>query len=139
MAIQRYNHTIERILNGGLSMSSMMAMLLNSSATFVASHTTVNQVSNTGAYSVGGNGWTASGMPFAGEAYSIVDTNDAMYDMDNLSVTASGGSIGPASAVLLFIGTTPLFFQAFDTPQEAGNGTPFLININASGLFRIAG
>lgn len=139
MAIQRYNHTINQILGGGLTMTNLQAMLLDEDATFVASHTTVNQVSNTGAYSVGGNGWTAAGMSFAGEAYSIVDTDDAMFDLDNLSVTASGGSIGPASAVLLFIGTVPLFFQAFDTPQEAGNGTPFLININANGLFRVVG
>lgn len=139
MAMQRYNHTIRKLVNGDVVIGALKAMLLNASATFDATHTTVAQVSNTGAYEVSGNGWDTGGEAFSGEAWTTVDTDDAMLDADNISVTASGGNIGPASAVLILYDTIPLFYQAFDSPQTAGSGTPFLLSVSASGLVRITG
>lgn len=139
MALQRYNHTIRKLLDGTVTIANMKAMLLSSSASFDATHTTVNQVSNTGGYEVSGNGWDSGGEAVANAAWSTVDTDDAMLDADNLSVTATGGNIGPASAALLLVGTVPLFYQAFGSPQTAGSGTPFLLSINANGICRVTG
>lgn len=139
MALQRYNHTINQIVSGAVDVTDLKVMLLDNNAVFDPTHTSIDEVSNSGAYEVYGNGWTQGGEPFANAAFSIVDTSNSMFDMDNLAVTATGGNIGPANAALLFVNNIPLFFQAFDAPQEAGDGTPFLININANGLFRMVG
>lgn len=137
MAIQRYNHTILEFLKKSVVETGMKAMLLNSSATFNATHTLVTQVNNAGAYEVSGNGWDLGGEVLADAAWAIYNTNGAWLDASDISVLATGGAIGPASAVLILYGTLPLFFQSFASPQEAGDGTPMLLRFNANGIVRV--
>lgn len=142
VTISRYNHSAKLMLNKEIVYTTLKVMLLNASATFTATHTTLSQVNNTGAYQVSGNGWTAGGETLASAAITIVDTNDAMLDATDISKTASGGSIGPASAAVIYDDThasdAPLWYVDFGGAKEAGVGTDFKVNLNASGLFRIA-
>lgn len=136
MALQRYNHTLQKFLDQSVNLTTLKAMLLNASAGFNASHTAVTSVTNAGAYEVSGNGWDSGGEPLT-LTISTVDTDGAMVDFDNLSITATGGAIGPAYSILIYSGTLPLFFETFASAQEAGEGTPMNVNFNASGLFRV--
>lgn len=146
VTISTYNHTARKLL--ALSITNEAANfyceLLNSSASFSATHTTKAQVDNSGAYEVSGNGWPAGGQPLASVAVTTVTTNDAMIDAADISVTATGGAIGPASAALIYVnegnaGTTltPLWFVNFGESKTAPVGTVFPVVINASGLAQI--
>jgi hypothetical protein len=116
-------------------------MLLDGTTAFNATHTTVAAASDTANDEVDGNGWTTGGEPIADLAVTVVSTSGAMIDATDISVTATGGDIGPASAALIYVdegglGTTltPLFHVAFDAPKTALSGFPFLIVWNASGI-----
>lgn len=141
VTISRYNHTARKFASGDITLGSLKLMLLNDSATFTAGNTTLNQVTNSGAYQVSGNGWTAGGEVLANAAITTVATNGAMLDADDISKEASGGPIGPAYKAVIYddadANDAPLWFIDFDGSQTAGQGTDFRITINASGIFRI--
>jgi hypothetical protein len=140
-----YNHTAKKLLD--LSMvdeaANFYVMLLDNTTEFSAAHTTVAAASDSGNDEVDGNGWTTGGENLENVAVTTVDTNDAMIDCDNVSVTATGGAIGPASAAIVYVdegnaGTTlsPLFHVLFDSARTATEGNPFNVNIHANGLSR---
>ncbi len=142
VTISRYNHTAKKLLNKEVTYTTLKAMLLNATATFTATHTALTQVTNAGAYEVSGNGWAAGGETFGSVAVTVVDTNDAMLDANDISKTAAGGPIGPAYGCVIYDDTdasdAPLWFVNFDGSREAGEGTDFKIVLNASGLYRTA-
>jgi len=68
--------------------------------------------------------------------------DNAKVDMNDWSVTASGGSIGPARYAVLWDDTAandPIIY-IFDLGENktAGDGTDFKITIDANGLFTMA-
>lgn len=134
-----YNHTLKLFLNQEVDVDALKVMLLDGTAAFDATHTSVNQVSNTGAYEVDGNGWDTGGEALASEAVTVVSTSGAMLDAADLEVTATGGAIGPADAALILDATnaTPLFFIDFGESKTADEGTPFKVTFNANGLARV--
>jgi hypothetical protein len=139
VTITLYNHTVKKLVNEEFDLSTLKVMLLNATAeaAFSAAHTTLAQVAGaSNVNEVSGNGWTTGGIALANAAVSIVTTNDAKLDADDISVTASGGSIGPAEAAVIYddTGDVPLAFIDFDGTQEAGVGTDFKIIWNASGI-----
>lgn len=140
VTISRYNHTVKKLLNKEIDYTTLKMMLLNNSATFTASHTALASVNNTGAYEVSGNGWTVGGIALASVAVTVVATNDAMLDANDISVTATGGSIGPAYKAVIYddTGDVPLWFLDFGQVEEAGETTDFKFSFNASGIFRAA-
>lgn len=142
VSISRYNHTAKKLLNKEVTYTTLKAQLLNATATFTATHTTLTQVNNAGAYQVSGNGWTAGGELLGSVAVTVVDTNDAMLDAADITKTATGGSIGPAYGCVIYddtdAGDAPLWFINFDGVREAGEGTDFKIVWNASGIYRTA-
>lgn len=128
-----YNHTRKLFANGEVNVSNLKVMLRNAATTFNPAHTSVGQLSGA---EVSGNGWAAGGQPINNAAITITGTNQAKLDGDNISVTATGGPIGPASSAVITDGTTLLFFIDFDGPQQAGETTPFNINWHADGIVR---
>jgi hypothetical protein len=71
-------------------------------------------------------------------AVTTVTTNDAKFDADDASWSASGGSITASYAILYNDTDTddpPVAFIDFGTSESAGTGTNFLIVWNASGIF----
>ena len=63
-----------------------------------------------------------------------------MMDADDVSQTASGGSIGPAYAALVYDSTSnkPLFYIDFGQAQSAGATTDFKIVWDATGLIKFS-
>jgi hypothetical protein len=133
VTINLYDHTAKLFANKEVDFTGLKVVLLDSSGTFTASDT---QYSDISANEVSGNGWSAGGMALSGVAVTNVTTNDAMLDATDLSVTASGGAIGPAeNAVIRDVTNNKLIAHiSFGASQTAGVGTPFLFTWNASGI-----
>lgn len=85
------------------------------------------------------NGYTAGGQLLTGVSITQVGVN-ATFDADNVSWTASGGSIAAAFALLYNDTDTndpPMFRIDFEGTETAGDGTPLNVNWNALGAFRL--
>jgi hypothetical protein len=140
MAMQIYNHTAKLFANSQVTLAALKAMLVGASYTFDATETAMTTAQ---AQEVSGNGWAAGGEAIASAAVTQVTTNDAMLDGDDISKTATGGAIGPASGVVVYDSTgagystrRPLFYYAFPSAKTADSGTPFVITWHANGIAR---
>jgi len=136
ISISLYNHTAKLFADGSLAVGDTYKVKLLSAATFDATHTTLAATGGTEA--TGGTGYTAGGQALANVAVTTVTTNDAKFDADDVTWTASGGSI-TASYAIIYNDTDaddpPLAFIDFDGSQSAGDGTDFKIVWDASGVF----
>jgi hypothetical protein len=142
--VSAYNHTRKKLFD--LSMvdeaSNFYLMLVDGTTAFDATHTTLAAATDSEADEIDGNGWTTGGENLASVAVSIVDTNGAMIDCADVTVTASGGSIAAEYAIIYVdeggAGTTktPLWFYDFGETITANAGTDFEAPINANGLHR---
>ena len=136
VSITLYNHTAKLFADGSLAVGDTYKVKLLSAATFDATHTTLAATGGTEATS--GTGYTSGGQALANVAVTTVTTNDAKFDADDLTWTASGGSI-TASYAIIYNDTDaddpPIAFIDFDGSQSAGDGTDFKIVWNASGIF----
>lgn len=130
-----YNHSAKLFANGEVDLTALKLMLLSNSATFTASHTDIASISSN---EVSGNGWTTGGELLANAAITVVTTNDAMLDADDIEVTATGGSIGPAYKGVIYDSDSdaPLVFIDFDGAKEAGETTPFKVVWHSNGIVR---
>ena len=128
-----YNHTAKLFANGDVDLAACKVMLLNASGTFTASHTAISSIS---ANEVSVNGWDVGGELLASVAVTVTTTNDATLDAADLSITASGGAIGPAENAVIYddTGNYPLVHISFGEAKTADSGTPFAITFNASGI-----
>jgi hypothetical protein len=127
-----YNHTRKLFAAGEVNEANLKVMLVGASYTFAATETALTAITSA---EVSGNGWTAGGETIANAAITAVGA-DAKLDGDDISVTATGGEIGPATALVVVDATSskPLFHYAFPSTQSAGDGTPFNVNWNAAGI-----
>lgn len=133
-----YNHLAKLLLNQEVDFANIRIALLDATGLFVGAHVAKTNVDNAGAREVFGNGWVQGGPTLTNVAVTTVDTNDAMLDADDVSVTATGGAIGPAENALIYDATSlaPLIHVHFGRAHDAGQGTDFLISFNALGLLR---
>lgn len=113
---------------------------INSSGTQSGTHTRYAA----GSYEVYGNGWAVGGPTLANvtqtqAAITDATSNDAMLDADDVVVTASGGSIGPAYKALLYDHTNeyPIAFIDFGGSQAAGDTTDFKVRWNVNGIINL--
>jgi hypothetical protein len=136
VTISLYNHTAKLFAEGSNVPGDTYKVKLYTAATFNATHTTLAGVGGTEATT--GTGYNAGGPSLANVAVTTVTTNDASFDADDVTLTASGGSI-TASFGVLYNDTDandpPLAFIDFDGSQSAGAGTDFKIIWDASGIF----
>lgn len=139
VTISLYNASCRRLAAGEVSLSALRLMLVDGTTAFDASHSTLAAATDSGADEVDGNGWDAGGETLSGVSVSTVTTNDAKLDANDLSVTATGGSIGPAAAGILYddddADDAPLAYIDFDGSQEAEAGADFKVTWNAAGIF----
>ena len=136
VTISLYNHTAARFADGSNAVGDTYKVKLLSAATFDATHTTLAATGGTEATT--GTGYTAGGQALANVAVTTVTTNDAKFDADDLTWTASGGSIDAAYAILYNdtdANDPPVAFIDFGGTESAGDGTDFIIVWNASGIF----
>jgi hypothetical protein len=136
VTISLYNHTAKRFASGENAEGDTYKVKLLTAATFNATHTTL---AGTGGTEVAnGNGYTTGGATLANVAVTTVTTNDAKFDADDVTWSASGGSIAAAYAIVYNDTDTddpPVAFINFDGTETAGDGTDFKIVWNASGIF----
>lgn len=94
-------------------------------------HTAVYQ----GSYEFSGNGWTAGGMLLTTVTAAIRSTSGAALTTDDLSVTATGGDIGPAYGCIIYDATTmnTLWNIDFGQVEQAGQETNMLLVFDPSG------
>lgn len=142
VTVNRYNHTAKLFMNKEVTFTTIKAMLLDSTAVaaFNAAHTDVDDVA--GAESEGhrpnevyGNGWTEGGKLLTTVAVAVRSTNGMALTADDVSVTATGGSIGPARGVLLYDSTSdkPLWLYNFGQDETAGEETDMLLAFDPTG------
>jgi len=136
VTISLYNHTAAKFADGSFAASDTYKVKLMAAATFDATDATLADTGGTEATT--GTGYTAGGQALANVAVTTVTTNDAKFDADDLTWTASGGAI-TAEAAILYNDTDandpPVAFIDFGDTESAGNGTNFIIVWNASGIF----
>lgn len=133
VTISLYNHTAKLFADGSNAVGDTYKVKLFSAATFNATHTTETAAGGT---EISGNGYTTGGATLAGVAVTTVTTNDAMFDANDVTWSASGGSIAAAyGRVYNSTDSTPLAFIDFGGTETAGDGTDFKIVWNASGIF----
>lgn len=136
VTISVYNHTAAKFADGSFAVGDTYKVKLLTAATFDATNTTLAATGGTEV--AGANGYTTGGQALANVAVSTVTTNDAKFDADDVTWTASGGNL-TASYGILFNDTDandpPLAFIDFGGSQTAGDGTQFKIVWNASGIF----
>ena len=136
VTISLYNHTAKLFADGSNAATDTYKLKLYSAATFDATDTTLVGVGGTEATT--GTGYTAGGQALANVAVTTVTTNDAKFDADDVTWTASGGSITAAYGVIYNDTDSddpPLAFIDFDGSQSAGDGTDFKVVWNANGIF----
>jgi len=128
-----YNHTRNLIHSGAVDIDALRVILVGAAYTFAPTETAMTAIE---ANEVHGNGWPEGGAQIENATASVSSTNASTLTGDNISVTATGGDIGPASGLVIYDATngTPLFYYNFPTAQTAGDGTPFNINWHADGI-----
>jgi hypothetical protein len=129
---RQYNHSARKFLAQNVNLATLKVMLLDPTAAFVATNTTLVEVAGAAnAKQISGNGWAVGGQLFANVAVTTTTTDDATLAGDDIRVRAVGGNIGPASAFVLYddtdVNDAPLFYVQFSEPVYAGVGTDFLI------------
>ena len=92
VTIKNYDHNAARFASGANAVGdTYKVVLLSSSATYAATHTTLAQVK--GANEVSGYGWASGGEALSGVAVTTVNTDDAKWTADTLSKLITGGNL----------------------------------------------
>lgn len=136
VTISLYNQTAKLFAEGSNAVGDTYRVALYTTATFNAANTTLAGV--TGTQVANGNGYTTGGAALTNVAVTTVTTNDAKFDADDVTWTASGGSITASYAILYNdtdVNDPPIAFIDFGGSESAGAGTDFKIVWNASGIF----
>jgi len=136
VTISLYNQTAKLFAEGSNASGDTYKLKLYSAATFDATDTTL--VGITGTEATTGTGYVAGGETLANVAVTTVTTNDAKFDADDVTWTASGGSIESAYGVIYNdtdANDPPIAFIDFDGTQSAGDTTDFKVVWNANGIF----
>ena len=142
VTINFYDEFMLRCLRGEIILhTDTFKYELHNNLTFSATHTSRSDVSATALAT--GNGYTNPGQNLT--SVTLTESGGVTtFDAANVSWSASGGSIGPATDGFLYsdTSTTPSADLAacnvdFDGAQTAGDGTDFINNWNASGIFTV--
>ena len=112
---------------------------LHNAYTFSAAHDERADVSGTALAT--GNGYTNPGQNLASVTWSQT-SGTTTGDAADVTWSASGGSIGPATEAIIYSDTSTndklVCDIDFGGSQTAGDGTDFKITFNASGIFTIS-
>lgn len=138
VTIQLFNHTAKLFAEGANAAADTYKLKLYSALTADLTDTTLAEVDATGTEATAGTGYTAGGQALTNVAITTVTTNDAQFDADDVTWTASGGSIAAAYGVIYNdtdANDPPLAVIDFDGTQTAGDGTDFRVVWNANGIF----
>lgn len=135
ITIQLYNHTRKRFASGENAATDTYKVKLFTAATFNATHTT--EAAAGGTEVANGNGYTTGGATLANVIVSIKNTDDAMFDADDVIWTATGGNIAASSARIYNdtdANDPPVAFIDFGGTETRVSGDDFLLVWNSGGI-----
>lgn len=123
-----------KLLNGGAG-TGTAAFLVDNFYIGSASDAVAGAASPDRANEFYGNGWAQGGPTVGSVVASTITTNDAKLAAAQISVTASGGEIGPARYVLLYDATNekPLILYDLGQDEHAGDTTDFKFTFDLTG------
>lgn len=136
--ITLYNHTRSRFLSGANAVGDTYRINLYSTLPANVTATTKAAAESGATQLSTANGYTQNAKALTGVAVTITTTDDGTFDADDVSWTASGGSIAAAFALVYNDTDTddpPVFRIDFDGTITALDGAPLTITWNASGIF----
>lgn len=141
--LQFYNHTAHLFMSGAVSdTDTFNTLLLNESAVFDATDTTVSEVSSAGANEVYGGGWTQGGLELTGVSITTVVPSGAKLDADNVSQIITGLDLGPIAAYVIvdstLSGSAPLAYITLTSPVTVLQNTAAEITWDEAGIFTLA-
>lgn len=94
VAILGYDHNAYRFGRGDNKVTDdYRVVLLADTAIYDPSHTTLAEVTDSGADEVYGNGWAQGGELLGGVTVTQVNTDDAKWTADTLSTLITGGTL----------------------------------------------
>lgn len=136
ITISLYNHTARRFADGSNAVADTykVKLLSANAGGFDATHTTLAGVGGT---EVSNAGYTAGGATLANVAVTTT-TNDATFDADDASWTATSAALSAIAAVIYNdtdANDPPLAYIDFGGTQTAQDTAQFKIVWNASGIF----
>lgn len=140
VTVTPYNNFVEDVARGRINLISdtFKVILVNSGYTFSGAHADLAAV--TASQLSTANGYTAGGATLANKTVSYA-SGVTKWDADDVTWTASGGSIGPATGAIIYddTSTSPtadrlVCYIDFGGAQTAGNGTDMKIFFNAAGI-----
>lgn len=142
--INRYNQFPEYFGDNGIDLDddTFNLALMNATHTFTA---TDNDWTDVSANDIGtGNGYTAAGQALTSVTW-VESGGTVTFDAADVTWTASGGDIGPATDAVLYDDTSTVpvadllaFSIDFEGSETAGNGTDFKVTWNGSGIFTVS-
>jgi len=139
VTINFFDNTRKQFANGEVRLADLKVMLVNNNTAAVFNKA-YNNISQIVANQVSGNGWTVGGEVVASAAIAVTGTNNAVLTANNISKTASGGTIGPALGAVVYqcnAATAHPYLQIdFGGSQNAANNTAFQVNWNSAGIIR---
>lgn len=87
------------------------------------------------------NGYSAGGYTLANVTWSAGAGSKKIFDADDVTVTATGGSIGPFQYCVIYNDTAPgdelIGFFTLDAAETVLDGEAPILKFNASGIFDI--
>lgn len=143
VTINFYNKFIEYVGDGGIDLDNdtFDIILMNSSHVFTATNTIKANISANEIAT--GNGYTQGDKTLTTPTW-LESSGTLTFDAADVTWTAAGGSIGPATDAVIYseTATTPadalMCSIDFDGAQTAGDGTDFKITFSVSGIFTIS-
>lgn len=135
VTISLYNHTRKRFLSGENASGDTYKLQLLTAATFDPTHTTLAGAGGTEV--ANGNGYVTGGATLANVTVSITNTDEAKFDADDVTWTATGGSIAAGFGRIYNdtdSGKPVVAFVNFDGSKTATDGTDFKVVWNAAGI-----
>lgn len=137
ITVSLYNHTAKRFGDGSNAVGDTykVKLLSANAGGFDATHTTL---AATGGTEVSNTGYTAGGATLANVTCVTSTTNDATWDADDVTWTASGAALSAMAAVIYNdtdANDPPVAYVDFGGTQTAQDTAQFKIVWNASGIF----
>lgn len=139
--VSPYNNFIEDVIRGNINLAThTFKAALVYGYTFDATHSDFSAI--TGKLSTG-NGYTAPGKNLANITVSFT-SGKTKWDADDIIWTASGGTIGPATGVVIYSDTSTVpaadrlcFYGDFGAEVSALDGKDLFIALGTLGLVSI--
>ena len=142
VTMQFYEQFLVNVGNGNINLSSdTFKVILVNSYSFDAAHDEKTDV--VASEIANGNGYTTGGEAITSQSWAW-DGADSRVEFDGADITwtASGGSIGPATGAIVYSDTSTndklMAYIDFGGSETAGDGTDFKITWHADGIFVIA-